>query len=494
MNKPLYLLNLIRSNFVVILATIFILLLDIFGFKSASNSISINTWNRYASVFYPPAKEELFIGKNEKTGVVTILINDDFIKLAKIPEDARHWPLPYAAQATLFNQILFYKPKAMYIDLNYQHMRDSEKEQFKKLKAYIERPRKHTNTKGNNDTIPIFLPAPLKLNADGTYTFNESSPTNQFNNVNTVLTAWEGYKDLYPLDVDMTYKKDNSDSSQSPTTDHYKPMETVAAAIYRTLKRSNEGDETAFKKSVISAPMVVNWGFYYYKEMEKLVKFNQEQCITNSKSSDFLSFLIYDSGLYKINLEKLLSIDLFGSHFPKPRERLPCPYITTIPAHYLLSFDFTKNEVIDPILKNDLQELIENNIVLIGTDIEGVGSRTTSPVHGQLPSVYWHATALHNLLHYKDDYITRNNILLAIIEIFVVILGIVLKELSINRSKAENIFTSICFMAFILTIVFVLTYLHLEPLNWVGLIAVSTIMMSESIATPTKKLSKLHKH
>ena len=52
----------------------------------------------------------------------------------------------------------------------------------------------------------------------------------------------------------------------------------------------------------------------------------------------------------------------------------------------------------------DLEKLIKNKVVLIGTNLTGVSDFYETPMYGLVPGVFVHAMAFDNLVNYQQDY------------------------------------------------------------------------------------------
>jgi hypothetical protein len=79
-------------------------------------------------------------------------------------------------------------------------------------------------------------------------------------------------------------------------------------------------------------------------------------------------------------------------------EQLPlCPYNQVIPARALMgSVLIFEDEELDPLLRN--------RYVLVGTDLRYHADRVNTPFHGRLPGVFLHAMALDNLISLRGEY------------------------------------------------------------------------------------------
>ncbi len=53
---------------------------------------------------------------------------------------------------------------------------------------------------------------------------------------------------------------------------------------------------------------------------------------------------------------------------------------------------------------NLLREVLENKIVLVGANLDGIPDVIESPVHGSIAGVFYHAMALDNLMTYGKNY------------------------------------------------------------------------------------------
>ncbi|MDW2458130.1 CHASE2 domain-containing protein, partial [Vibrio sp. 1249-1] len=76
--------------------------------------------------------------------------------------------------------------------------------------------------------------------------------------------------------------------------------------------------------------------------------------------------------------------------------RVKCPPILTLSADDFLAPNATGNQ--------DLRKVIENRAVFIGYDLLGSSDLVVSPVHNQLPGVFYHAMAFVNLVSMDTKY------------------------------------------------------------------------------------------
>ena len=75
----------------------------------------------------------------------------------------------------------------------------------------------------------------------------------------------------------------------------------------------------------------------------------------------------------------------------------PCPPFKTIEARDLLNLHGAGEA------GRRLEKGLDGTQVLVGTAIDGINDKTTSPVHGDLPGVFIHAAALDNLTTFNGD-------------------------------------------------------------------------------------------
>lgn len=72
-----------------------------------------------------------------------------------------------------------------------------------------------------------------------------------------------------------------------------------------------------------------------------------------------------------------------------------CPYNQVIPVRAFKNFGFTPDQ---------LDEVLNGKVVLIGVDLKSIGDNMFSPLHGRLPGVHVHAMALDNLISFEGKY------------------------------------------------------------------------------------------
>ncbi|BDY04162.1 CHASE2 domain-containing protein [Ferrimonas sp. YFM] len=313
---------------------------DPFGLQSASESHNETLVNRYLSPFVP----DTFADQ-----ITVVLIDERFVANT---QDI--YPVPYSDLARVLKNLNALKSGPIFFDI-LQHYEHSPG-----LNRWLNRLRR--------SDAPVVMASSPKFDTDARLS-DPNSLRHAIAGVSTLgAVSWDGVGYHYPL-----------------VWEEGGLVRTSAALrLYRIWCQDNgrecEGDAR------FQEPMTVRWSNRHAPDQERILNLSS-QC-QQSKGAAYRQSL---SAIFGDLAQGLLSDDdteLSG--------RYPCPQILTISAWELMEPGALK----DPELRN----VIENRVVMVGYDLEGLADRVLSPVNGNLPGVFQHAVALENLMLFGDQY------------------------------------------------------------------------------------------
>lgn len=412
--------------------------------------------------------------------ITVVLIDDNYLDQVDEP-----WPMSYMHQDLLLSNILDHNPRAVFIDLLYRH-KHGDTEQLAETIRQAQSKR----------SIPIFIPYLVHEGSIGCPNKNEKvnflRPIEMENSVikemrdseaHKVFIGWTGCGNKYPsfIPQNYQYKTPSSFIQQNHKTPSFALFQAFCKNPAETLKgcrdiRSNDLEQ-------FTQPMKVNWGSGVSERQRATFDRAGIKCPQIDKHS-FMSKLHYQWEQLRYMAGQL-------SDSTTERGKIEsCTYTDTIHATWFLGSS--------PELHADLKERIENRIVLIGTEIEGVHDYVISPVNGTVPGVYLFAMALDNYLEYGAGYIKEFDKTNAILIEIVALLGIMLIIGSIWHAipvqwkcRAEGIgffeasgrvltifliFKLLIPIAISLIIAFVMWEIERPPMNWIGVSLLSFIV------------------
>lgn len=318
----------------------FLLLFNLFGVRTASNDHSEALMLDLMAPYFDV---------NHEIAVV-ILIDDEFIETNKLK-----YPVNYKTLARLLKIISAHEPRATFFDI-LQHFEHSGR-----LGSWLKQLKKSSNNH------PIYLAQDLDF--DTAVKLNDKDNLRYKLNQFTIAApvSWKGQENRYPLIVDINKIK--------------KP--TAGLLLYQHFCSSinSKCNLDLSKKVHFNDSMVVRWNNDFHFAQEDYFKL-PEGCM--EPRNGFLDFII-----------KHISYGATSSEY-RENKRVKCYPVLTIPASHLLSSGAAKSK--------KLSEAIQNKYVFIGYDIAGSADKVISPVHLQLPGVFYHALAFLNLTTNGTEY------------------------------------------------------------------------------------------
>ncbi len=347
--------------------------LDPFGLKSA---VDLHSESLFMRLVGGP-----WYHSQAQDAITVVLIDDLYIQRL-----GEHWPMSYIQQDLLLNDILDLHPRAVFIDLLYSH--DHSHPGSEDLAQY-------TETLGNPD-VPVYLPFLIKdiqglSTCDSPATGGDTPDPAELLVQNAVIPevrqsgarfsyiGWTGCGNRYPARI--------LGDEQYPTP---------AYALFRQICAEDnspfpgcESLRNSTDNDTFAAPMVIRWGTGVSKEHQSALEKADIHCTRFDEQEPPTRFLF----------RQLLTMFTPDAMLSSTRERglaERCTYTDTVHATWFLGAS--------PEIRAYLKGMIENRVVLIGTQIEGVHDYIISPVNGRLPGVYTFGMALDNYLTYGDGY------------------------------------------------------------------------------------------
>lgn len=335
---------------------------------------------------------------------------------------ANEWPLTYADQGRLISDILAWKPRALFVDINFRIERSTD-DSFDTLARRLSRqtddePRIPILWARDNASDPL-LPFQQKLNALGAFSIN----------------GWRGV-DGYPLAVE--------------------DLHTVAVDLYRLACAPESplaGCATRWQDTfnIHDRPMSVIWGNRVPTlPIPSLI--SETRCTPMENSGWDLAWRAAQSlwlGLFRLDNDHLLQ---------------SCPYHAVIYADQLIAL----KRYGTPEQQAAFAERLQDRILMYATDLIGLHDVVQSPAHGELPGVMYHAMALDNLMTLGSGYIRAvdgetDNILAWLVLAWVFVLC---QRFGLD---AKTTFL-VCTLMLVGSSIVQVIWLRLEPSNAIGLL------------------------
>ncbi|WP_207262828.1 CHASE2 domain-containing protein [Desulfovibrio sp. Huiquan2017] len=388
--------------------------LDPFGLSTASDAYSQLIIDRVTAPFYhSPGQDRIAV----------VLIDD-----TTLDELGEGWPPPYDVYANLLYRILRQQPKAVFMDILLERLRERDRESFEVAHANL------------SATVPRFgIPVVLArstLDADNLFA--------DIPGIETAMVAWTSAE--YPL-------WDTAGRGPSP-----------APLLYRHLCADAADGSAACAHGfppAQGAPMAVQWGCAVSKVM-------QDRNLL-PKGKLFVAPTWGERGSRSVELlwrSLLAGID--QDAMDKARERIP--YAVTVMAHDLGN--------------PQIRGLLKDRVVLVGAALAGFNDVVETPVNGQLPGVYYHAMALDNLTRYGARYFTNPP---QSIPLFLGMAMLMAAMSAIMYHRHKKLGSLYVYVSSLITLGLVLVLycgFKIAPQNWIGYSLLT--LLAKSIQTPDR--------
>lgn len=334
-----------------------VLFVDPFGMSSSADRASEKIFLKLYPVIYP---------NDARDKIQVVLIDDEQLPLnaGGSPE----WPLRFDEHIALIQKILELNPKGIFVDVLFDTKRGRVPEEFEVFLA----------------RLPLSAP-PIVFAAYDKRDGQLIEPLQNLPFERRPDTA-PGLRGLVELTGPENHYELVGEGGQL----------SAAGALYTatllTLNQAPDAKSTPYAAldASQSAQMLVAWGTSLPAEAAR-----SKDCapIGDDADSRWQGFL----QAIRAGFEGAINIadkSMPGSSW----ERLqPCAYHRAIAARSL--FENTGEAVL-------AREAIAGSYVLIGGAVAGTNDTVVSPVHGQLPGVFFHAMALDNLLAYRGAHLT----------------------------------------------------------------------------------------
>lgn len=376
--------------------------------------------------------------------IAVVIIDDDYLR-----QRGSHWPLPYAEQGKLFRQLLAYRPAAVMVDLmySYDHAVGRSNDSSQLLANVFER--------YHAASIPLYLANSGVSQSNTLSRFAEASQP--------ALVSWSAAPQDYPLAAE--------------TEDGW--MVTAAFALYRIHCQQHHCQSLPATAELAAAapPMALQWGLGQADGQRHVS--DTRQCPAERNAWTEAATRILQAVFWR---------------FTGPSETR-CPYHLTIPAGALATTVPEERAL--------LKQLLADRLVLVGAAIASAEDLTHSPVHGQLPGVYAHATALDNLIQYGMHYFTAPPGIFGtemdILDLFELAFVALLLRFQARQSLAFLPMRNVVPITAITVLVLlscVLYALRITPVNILGLLLLTGLLLPkeccEGASSPTSSEGSHH--
>lgn len=364
--------------------------LDLFSLRTQTEALSEQVLIQILAPWYPEPGNRL----GDRASPITVVnLDRDFLERV----DAS-WPLAFSDHAYLLRRLGRYEPSVIFLDIFFMDHRGDPSE-TELLYRQIERL--------EQDGIPVLVaaPNPCLIDVGGEDRVQEHRPgrglLQEIDSAAVPVTAdWASYGDTYPLVIDVRRFESAVDTEHRCAAVEEAKWPTPALAIFAhhcerqpmaTCPAGLAGGhhlEDRFEE-----PMILRWGSEV--PLESGVFASLADCgLVNPSPGERVAWAI--DALFG---ELLSGLTRMGE---KSYER--CPAIASLRGAALYPVDAEGNAVFADEYEERLSELLRDRAVLVGTNLLGTGDVVVSPVHGRLPGVYVHATALDNLVRFGDEY------------------------------------------------------------------------------------------
>jgi|GEM_PF-231998 len=342
--------------------------LDLFGATTAADAQSESLFSRVIGGpwYHSTARDRIAV----------ILIDDDYLN-----EVDSAWPLSYAQQELLLEDLMLYEPSAVFLDMLFQHEHGKVGNLNPGLDQLRERIQKTTSS-----GTPVFIPKLLNNNFSGNgcaqaapantdpFTIAQVTPLLIDSGATPTYIGWSGCAERYPA-----YVLDN------PT------LLTPAFALY-SQDKMGRADAELPDPADYDQEMMIRWG----------ARTSQQSAEGYEVAGLPPCELLDGQGVMATSLYVLKQVweVMFQTVSQKQqRGRLnACTHTDSLSALWLLGGGRDDRN------RAWLNEMLRDRIVLIGTQINGLHDRIDSPVNGQVPGVFMLAMALDNYLTYGAGY------------------------------------------------------------------------------------------
>ncbi|MFC1236291.1 CHASE2 domain-containing protein [Vibrio sp. F74] len=389
---------------------------DPFGIGSASERAGEQAIYKLTAHSYDSAKSQ--------PNILVVLFNDKAIENL-YPEiwQSNDWPLSYLDQVNMLTAIMTQSPMAVFYDVMWMKKRALD-DSFDRAIAKLNAARSATN-------VPLYF-AQGKADSVMEKEVREAlSPS-----VSLVPNGWEERAELYPLYTDE--------------------VATTANVLYQEYCKNRECESPLRDEKY---PISVRWSEI---AAPVLLSHRKDECILLDTS---WYGAVWSSVNKVINSIIPMTDDQQVQKICPPQRVL---YIDELMALARSPIDEERQQ---------LKRWIQDSIVLVGGQIEGIHDYVISPVHGAMPGVFFHAMALDNLMVDQNEYIrddpNAEYINMIVWTLYVTLLVAVrrfaYKYKVLMCIKSKLLLSSLFYVCVVLF--FAYGVFHLAPASWVSILA-----------------------
>lgn len=398
--------------------------LDPFGIGESVGAYSADVFSRIAAPFYASSAQDF---------IVVVLINED-----TLVDRETAWPPRYTFYEEVVRRVLRYQPRVVYVDI------------------LIDSQRAYDSSLGNARDA---LTEDLATNAVPlVFAASQPDETSLFDmeGVSSAVAGWERTSGGYPLMVTERFRRTSANPAQTNEAGQRDVggAPSVALALYdfacKDKKPGCMEDAIKLESSSRHGLMSIQWGAAVPLETieHKLLPDDACTLVAPTKAERWAAAL----GATVANLVSGLLPSVVE------QSRRACPYTLTLREQ-----DLGRPEI---------GRLIENRVVLIGTNLVGLHDVVPTPLHGQIAGVYLHAMALDNLMTWGNGYYRQTNPNSWIVPVLVcMLLAIILSFLLRWRPRWMSGWIWVSALFVIASVSwFMYAKLHRTPLDWLGLL------------------------
>lgn len=376
-----------------------------------------------------------------KSEVATVILIDDYT----LEKYGYSYPIEYRALSRILKTITYYKPDSVFIDM-FQHYEHSPN-----LENWL------SQLKRSSEIFPIFIGSDPEFDAKKINTNENSIRKKIRKNTTPSPIIWSGQSKDYPLFITPEETKETIPTASMLMYKYY--CDTHTCSINPNIEAYKFYD-----------PMIVRWNNTIHEDQNKFIPIT-----CKPKNNSFFKALDRHF-TYGFRTSKEIS-----------EKRDVCPPILTIIADSLLEQGALEN----PALKNALQD----KFIFIGYHLSGSSDVVISPVHDELPGVFFHAMSFINLVTMGDNYWKKSKPIddyaFSYIDLYqntlyflALFLSFYIKNKLNNRSEIyiEKKFTTI-YLLILATTIYLILSKNTGPLDWIAFTGVFLLCLS-SLITP----------
>ncbi|MAZ89919.1 MAG: hypothetical protein CL693_19965 [Cellvibrionaceae bacterium] len=467
-----------------ILVSIFQIFADPFGLASTTDRLSSLLFSALASPFYgtsynPPAEnysteysDRLVKGRDE---IVILLFDDQYLE-----HNEWQWPLSPFTHAQLLQSIVDSGAQSVFVDLSY--VADS-----KERSQSLGRMMSAANDLWIQDQVPVFFagmmykPVPefdgvpaahsalVEMYAeDYQYLLKEVA----FEKHEHAHRGEHSHQDAHDHRHQSEHEHRHEDqllhqNSHMHQHEHGYKSDTAAYAIYKHWCKSHSCP--TFTAEDEAKTMFIQWGYAPAGSMARYYQKTGVEC--QAERQGFFSGVWQSLKLFVVH-----AFNGFSGNW-----RPSCLYHTNVSL--LLPTESPEA----------LSTLVKDKIVLLGAHLKQYPDISESPVHGQVPGVFWHAAALDNLIEFGPNFLVddqsrssefneaiASSLVLILFTAFSVYMDFRQSRVAESERLRMNVKFGVTVVLLLSMLVSSLIYFtRSAPTNWIGIAALLLIVNPE---------------